>query len=467
MFENLTERLNGVFDQLRRRGKLSERDVDAAMREVRLALFEADVNYKVVKDFVARVRERSIGHEVSKAFNPGQQVIKIVNEELISTLGEPEPLNLRGQRPHVIMLAGLQGSGKTTAAGKLAKILRSQGERVLLVAADPYRPAAVQQLQTLGERLNVEVHTEAGVTPPKLAVSAVEKAKRGGFSVIIIDTAGRSQLDDALMDELQAINKKVDLAEVLLVVDAMIGQESVNIAEGFRDSVPLTGLILTKMDGDARGGAAISIRSVTGVPIKFLGTGEGLDALEVYDPTRISSRILGMGDMIGLIERAEASLDADVAQRQAERMMSGEFTLEDFAEQLGQVRKMGPIGQILEMLPGGMGKMAQAVDPHEAESQLKMTEAIISSMTVKERRNPKILNASRRRRIAAGSGTVCSGCQSFVKAVSGSPAFVQDFEEVWYAGFAKSLWINRFAANSSRFLRRTPLLFACITRYQN
>jgi signal recognition particle subunit SRP54 len=405
MFENLTERLNDVFDQLRRRGKLSERDVDAAMREVRLALLEADVNYKVVKDFVARVRERAVGHEVSKALNPGQQVIKIVNEELITTLGEPEPLNLRGQRPHVIMLAGLQGSGKTTAAGKLAKILRSQGERVLLVAADPYRPAAIQQLQTLGERLNVEVYSEAGVLPPELAKGAVEKARRGGFSVIIIDTAGRSQLDDALMDELHAINRKVDLAEVLLVVDAMIGQESVNIAQGFREAVPLTGLILTKMDGDARGGAAISIRSVTGVPIKFLGTGEGLDALEVYDPNRISSRILGMGDVIGLIERAEASLDTEVAKRQAERMMSGEFTLEDFAEQLGQVRKMGPIGQILEMLPGGMGQMAQAVDHREAETQLKMTEAIIGSMTIKERRNPKLMNASRRRRIASGSGT--------------------------------------------------------------
>jgi signal recognition particle subunit SRP54 len=379
--------------------------VDAAMREVRLALLEADVNYKVVKDFVARVRERAIGYEVSKALNPGQQVIKIVNEELIKTLGQPEPLNLRGQRPHTIMLAGLQGSGKTTAAGKLAKMLRSQGERVLLVAADPYRPAAVQQLQTLGERLNVEVFFEQGVAPPQLAAAAVDKARRGGYSVIILDTAGRSQLDDALMKELQAINKKVDLAEVLLVVDSMIGQESVNIAEGFRDAVPLTGLILTKIDGDARGGAAISIRSVTGVPIKFLGTGEGLDALEVYDPGRISSRILGMGDVLGLIERAEAALDAEVAQRQAKRMMSGEFTLEDFAEQLGQVRKLGPIGQILEMLPGGMGKMAQAVDPREAEAQLKMTEAIISSMTLQERRHPKVLNASRRRRIAAGSGT--------------------------------------------------------------
>ena len=405
MFENLTTRLNNVFDQLKRRGKLSERDVDAAMREVRMALLEADVNYKVVKDFVARVRERAVGHEVSKALNPGQQVIKIVNEELIETLGQPEPLNLRGQRPHTIMLAGLQGSGKTTAAGKLAKMLRSQGERILLVAADPYRPAAVQQLQTLGESLNVEVFSEPETAPPQLAEAAVERAKRGGYSVIILDTAGRSQLDDALMDELQAIRRKVDLAEVLLVVDSMIGQESVNIAQGFRDSVPLTGLILTKIDGDARSGAAISIRSVTGVPIKFLGTGEGLDALEVYDPSRISSRILGMGDVIGLIEKAEASLDVEVAQRQAERMMSGEFTLEDFAEQLSQVRKLGPIGQIMEMLPGGVGKMAQAVDPGEAETKLKMTEAIINSMTVRERRQPRILNASRRRRIAAGSCT--------------------------------------------------------------
>lgn len=405
MFENLTERLNGVFDQLRRRGKLSERDVDAAMREVRLALLEADVNYNVAKDFVARVRQRAVGHEVSKALNPGQQVVKIVNDELIATLGEPEPLNLRGVHPHTIMLAGLQGSGKTTAAGKMAKILRGQGERVLLVAADPYRPAAVQQLQTLGDRLNVEVYAEPDVAPPELAMNAIEKAKRGGYSVIILDTAGRSQLDDELMDELQAITQKVSLAETLLVVDAMIGQESVNIAQGFRDSVPLTGLILTKMDGDARGGAAISIRSVTGVPIKYLGTGEGLDALEAYDPKRLSSRILGMGDVIGLIERAESALDAEVAQRQAERMMAGEFTLEDFAEQLSQVRKMGPIGKILEMLPGGMGQIAKTVNPREAESQLKMTEAIISSMTIQERRNPKVLNASRRRRIAAGSGT--------------------------------------------------------------
>jgi signal recognition particle subunit SRP54 len=405
VFENLTERLNGVFKKLSRRGKLSENDVDAAMREVRLALLEADVHYSVVKDFVARIRERAVGHEVSKALNPAQQVIKIVNEELVATLGEPERLNLSGPKPRVIMLVGLQGSGKTTAAGKLARMLRSQGERVMLVAADPYRPAAVTQLETLGESLNVPVFTEPGVAPPDLAAHASTKGVIGGFTVLILDTAGRSQLDDELMDELQAISNKVEPTEVLLVVDSMIGQEAVNIASGFKDSVELSGLILTKIDGDARGGAAISIRSVTGVPIKFLGTGEGLDAIEVFDPERISSRILGMGDVLGLIERAEATFDEQTARTQAERLMSGEFSLEDFAEQLSQVRKMGPIGQLMGMLPGGMGQIANQIDPQDAEQQLKKTEAIISSMTRGERRNPKILNASRRRRIAGGSGT--------------------------------------------------------------
>ncbi|MBK5107791.1 MAG: signal recognition particle protein [Anaerolineales bacterium] len=405
MFENLTDRLNGVFKQLSRRGKLSEKDVDAAMREVRLALLEADVHYSVVKDFVSRVRERSVGQEVSKALNPAQQVIKIVNEELIATLGEPERLNLSGPKPRMIMLVGLQGSGKTTAAGKLARMLRSQGERVMLVAADPYRPAAVTQLETLGQSLNVPVFTEPGVAPPDLAAHASTKGVIGGYTVLILDTAGRSQLDDELMAELRAISSKVAPTEVLLVVDSMIGQEAVNIATGFRDSVHLTGLILTKVDGDARGGAAISIRSVTGVPIKFLGTGEGLDAIEVFDPERLSSRILGMGDMLGLIERAEATFDEQTARDQAERLMSGEFTLEDFAEQLRQVRKMGPISQLMGMLPGGMGQIANQVDPQDAEKQLKRTEAIISSMTRGERRNPKVLNASRRRRIASGSGT--------------------------------------------------------------
>jgi signal recognition particle subunit SRP54 len=405
MFENLTERLNAVFKNLRRHAKLSEADVDAAMREVRLALLEADVNYSVVKDFITRVRQRAVGAEVSKALNPAQQVIKIVNEELISTLGEPEKLNMAGPRPRIIMLVGLQGSGKTTAAGKLARLLRSQGERVMLVAADPYRPAAVRQLETLGERLNTPVFFEANVAPPDLAYRAQDKAAKGGFTILILDTAGRSQLDDALMDELGAITRKVTPAEILLVVDAMIGQEAVNIAQGFRNAVALTGLILTKMDGDARGGAAISIRSVTGVPIKYLGTGEALEALEAYDPSRLANRILGMGDMLGLIERAEATFDDETARKQAEKMMSGELTLEDFANQLRQVRKMGPIGQLLEMLPGNMGQMAKSVSPQDAEKQLKLTEAIINSMTQEERRKPDLLNASRRRRIARGSGT--------------------------------------------------------------
>ena len=415
MFENLTERLNNVFTQLRRRGKLSAADVDIAMREVRLALLEADVNYGVVKDFIARIRERSVGAEVSKALNPAQMVIKIVHEELINTLGTPERLNLTGSHPYSIVLAGLQGSGKTTMAGKLARLLRSQGERVMLVAADPYRPAAVKQLETLGEKLSIPVFFETGVKPPDLAAHALDKAQRGGDTVLILDTAGRSQLDNELMDELTAIDKKIHPVETLLVVDSMIGQEAVNIAKGFRQAIPLTGLILTKMDGDARGGAAISIRSVTGVPIKFLGTGEALDALEVYDPGRLASRILGMGDVLGLIEKAEAAFDQEQAQKDAQRLLSGEFSLEDFANQLRQVRKMGPIAQVLEMLPGGMGQLARQIDPQDAERQLKMTEAIIGSMTKEERHHPNVLNGSRRRRIASGSGTQVQDVNRLIK----------------------------------------------------
>jgi signal recognition particle subunit SRP54 len=327
------------------------------MREVRLALLEADVHYSVVKDFTARVRQRAVGIEVSKALNPAQQVIKIVNEELIATLGEPARLNLSGPKPRLIMMVGLQGSGKTTAAAKLARLLRGQGERVLLVAADPYRPAAIKQLQTLGDQVGVPVYTETDVKPPDVVAHAFSSGEKGGVTVLIVDTAGRSQLDQTLMDELHAISKRVPASEVLLVVDAMVGQEALHIAEGFRDSVSLTGLIMTKMDGDARGGAAISIRSVTGVPIKYLGVGEGVDALEAYDPGRLSSRILGMGDILGLIEKAESAYDEKVSQEQAQRMLSGKFTLEDFADQLRQIRKMGPLSQILDMLPGGMGQM--------------------------------------------------------------------------------------------------------------
>ncbi|MEJ2097574.1 MAG: signal recognition particle protein, partial [Deltaproteobacteria bacterium] len=337
---------------------------------------------------------------------PAQQVIKIVNEELITTLGEPESLNLTGPKPHMIMVVGLQGSGKTTTAGKLASQLRKQGERVMLVAADPYRPAAIQQLQTLGTNIGVEVFSKPELAPPDLAAMAFIKAQQGGYSVFILDTAGRSQLDDSLMDELKAITKNVTPNEVLLVVDSMIGQEAVNIAQGFRKTVPVTGLVLSKMDGDARGGAAISIRSVTGVPIKYLGVSENMDGLEKFDPNRLSSRILGMGDMIGLIEKAEEEMDAQEAAKSAQKMLSGEFTLEDFRDQLRQVRKMGPIGQLMGMLPGNMaGGMMAKVDPNEAEQGFVRIEAIINSMTPNERRKPKILNASRKRRIAAGSGT--------------------------------------------------------------
>jgi len=415
MFENLTSRLNEVFQQLRRRGKLTAEDVDTMMREVRLALLEADVNYGVVKDFTARVRERSVGAEVSKALNPAQQVIKIVNEELITTLGEAEKLNLSGVKPYAIMLVGLQGAGKTTAAAKLARKLRSEGERVLLVAGDPYRPAAVKQLQTLGEKIGVDVIADEKLKPPELAARAFDKAQKGGYSVVIIDTAGRSQLDQALMDELQSIAKKVKLTETLLVVDAMIGQEALHIAEGFRDNVKITGLIFTKMEGDARGGAAISVRSVTGVPIKYLGVGESMDALEAYDPSRLASRILGMGDMIGLIEKAEAAFDQKMEKDQTERMLKGQFNLEDFMDQLKQLRKMGPLSQVMDMLPGGMGQMARNVDPADTEKQMKRTEAIISSMTIKERRNPDILNASRRRRIASGAGMEVQDVNRLIK----------------------------------------------------
>ncbi len=428
MFENLTQRLNQVFDQLRRRGKLSEADVDAAMREVRLALLEADVHFSVVKTLIARIRERAVGAEVSKALNPGQQVIKIVNDELIATLGDAAPLNLTGPRPRVIMLMGLQGSGKTTTAGKLARLLRSKGERVMLVAADPYRPAAAEQLQQLGQRLEVPVEFDPSLKPPQLVRQAYEKAEKGGFGVVILDTAGRSQLDTELMAELKAIAANVPPVESLLVVDSMIGQEALNVAQAFRDNVSITGLIMTKMDGDLRGGAAISIRSVTGVPIKFIGTGEKLDALEAYDPGRLASRILGMGDMLGLIEKAEAAFEAEGAQKQAERMMKGQFTMEDWLEQMKQVKKMGSMSQIMDMLPGQLGQAARQADPKEMERGMKQSEAIIFSMTLHERRNPDVLNASRRRRIAAGAGVQVQDVNKLVKQFREAQKLIKSFQ---------------------------------------
>ncbi len=412
MFNSLTEKLQNVFDKLSRRGKLAEADVDAGLREVRLALLEADVHFSVVKSFLDRVRVRAVGAEVSKALNPAQQVIKIVHEELIATLGEPGKLNLRGPQPRVILFLGLQGSGKTTVAAKLAAKLRAQGERVMLIAADTYRPAAIQQLQTLGQQIDVPVFT-AEARPVELCAEGVRVAERQGKTVVIVDTAGRLQSDSMMMSEMLAIREKVNPVETLLVADAMTGQESVRVAEAFHKQIGLTGLILTKMDGDARGGAAISMRSVTGVPIKFLGVGEKTDALEVFDPGRVASRILGMGDVLGLIERAE-TMDKEKAQRAAERLVSGEFTLEDFMTQLREVRKMGPVGQLLGMIPGLSGPKNQ-IDEQAAEQQIKRIEAIINSMTPKERRRPDILNASRKRRIAAGSGTQVYDINQLIK----------------------------------------------------
>ena len=415
MFDQLTKRLDEIFYSLRRRGKLSENDVDTAMREIRLALLDADVQYGVVRDFIARVKDRAIGQEVSKALNPGQQVVKIVHEELIQTLGEPIPLKTAENQPLVIMLVGLQGSGKTTAAGKIGRLLKKQGEQVLLIAADPYRPAAVDQLKSLGDQLSIPVFSDQTLTPPQLAEAALRQAQLSGKTALILDTAGRSQINEDLMDELQAVQKACNPDEILLVVDAMIGQEAVNVAEGFINAAPITGLVMSKMDGDARGGAAISIRSVTGVPIKFLGTGEGLEALEGFDPSRLASRILGMGDVIGLIERAEETIDEETALLQTERLFSGEFTLEDFSKQLSQVMKMGPIGKLMGMMPGEFGKMSQSIDPQEADKRMRRTQAIIQSMTAAERQNPKILNANRRKRIAAGSGTQVYDVNQLVK----------------------------------------------------
>ncbi len=405
MFESLGDRLQNVFDQLTRRGKLNEADVDTAMREVRLALLEADVNFKVVKNFVQRVRERAVGQEVMKSLTPGQQVVKIVHEELINTLGEPGRLNLGAQSPAVIMLVGLQGAGKTTMAAKLALHLRKKGSRPLLVAADVYRPAAIDQLQTLGKQLQIPVYAEGiHAKPPDLVVKGVKEAVSNGYTVVIIDTAGRLNIDEMMMDEIKAIKARVSPIETLLVADAMTGQEAVRVATDFNNAVKLTGLIMTKIDGDARGGAAISMREVTNVPIKYLGVGEKLDALEVFHPDRLAGRILGMGDVLTLIEKAQSEMDQVEAQRAGERLMSGKFDLEDFLKQMQQMKRLGPVSKLMEMIPG-MNQAMAGVDMSNAEQELKRIEAIIYSMTPDERRDPAILKASRKRRVAAGSGT--------------------------------------------------------------
>ncbi|GIK29358.1 MAG: signal recognition particle protein [Chloroflexi bacterium] len=408
MFEGLSKRLQETFDRLGKGGRITENDLNTVMRDVRMALLEADVALPVVKDFVGRVREAAAGAEVHKALRPAQQVVKIVHDELTTTLGEPGRLNFfSGAKPHVIMLVGLQGSGKTTTAAKLSVHLRREGRQPFLVACDTYRPAAVDQLVTLGKQIGVPVYEEGtSAKPIDIAVRGLAAAKAANAAVCIIDTAGRLQIDDTLMAELEEIKRRTHPVEVLLVADAMTGQEAVNIAQGFNQRVGLTGLILTKIDGDARGGAAISMRAVTSVPIKFLGTGEKIDGFEVFHPDRLVDRILGMGDVMTLIEKAEAEFDEDEAEKLAKKMLQNQFTLQDFLEQLQRIKRMGPIAQVLGMIPGlSKLQIAGQLDQQDLDKRLKRVEAIINSMTAKERANPKVLNASRRKRIAAGSGT--------------------------------------------------------------
>jgi signal recognition particle subunit SRP54 len=407
MFEALADRLTDIFDGLRNKGALTERDVDQAMRGIRLSLLEADVNFKVVKEFVARVKERSIGADVLQSLTAPQQVVKIVHEELLNILGEPARLDLSNTPPSIILLAGLQGSGKTTTAAKLALLLRKQHQHPLMAALDVYRPAAIDQLISLGKQLNIPVYSEgAKADPVKIAANAVQYARQHANTVVILDTAGRLHIDDEMMRELRAIEQRVKPHEVLLVADAMTGQDAVQAAEAFHQTVKLTGLILTKMDGDARGGAALSIRHVTGIPIKFMAVGEKPDALEQFHPDRLAQRILGMGDVLSLIEKAEQSYTEEEAKILEKKMRTATFDLEDFLQQLKQVQKMGSISSLIELIPGMRTQLKKAGGlPNIDEREFKRVEAIITSMTFKERHAPGIIDGSRRRRIAKGSGT--------------------------------------------------------------
>jgi len=407
MFESLSDRLNETFGRLNRKGRLTEQDVDEAMREVRRALLEADVNFKVVKDFVAAVRERAVGQDVLRSLTPAQTAIGIVNEELVRVLGtDREPLRLPERPPQILMMVGLQGSGKTTHSGKLAVQLRKEGRNPLMVAADLQRPAAVNQLQALGKQVNIPVYAEGttGTSPVAVATNAVKHAIERGYNPVIIDTAGRLQIDEPLMQELVTIRDRVGPTEILLVADAMTGQEAVGVAQTFHDRLGVTGLILTKMDGDARGGAALSIRAVTGVPIKFIGTGEKLDALEPFYPERLAGRILGMGDVLSLVERAQELTDDKDAERLQNRMIKGQFDLEDFLDQLQKIKQMGPLTQLLDMIPGLGGQLRQA-KAQISDDDYKRIEAIILSMTPQERRRPEMIRGRRLNRIARGSGT--------------------------------------------------------------
>jgi len=451
VFEGLANRLQSVFSKLKGKGKVTEDDVNEAMREVRLALLEADVNFKVVKDFIAKVKERAVGQEVMKSFTPAMVVIDIVNKELTELMGGTQSKLAKAQRPPtVIMMVGLQGAGKTTTSGKLARLLQKQNHRPLLVAADVYRPAAIRQLQILGEQIKVPVFSLGeNANPVDIAEAGLAHAKENGNDYVIIDTAGRLHIDEQLMDELKNIRERVNPTEILLVVDAMTGQDAVNVAQSFHSQMGLTGVVLTKLDGDTRGGAALSVKAVTGCPIKFAAMGEKIDALEPFHPERMASRILGMGDMLTLIEKAQANIDAEKAAELERKMRNAEFTFEDFLEQMEQVRKMGPLDQILEMLPG-MNQLKGMKNFKVDEKQMARVEAIVKSMTKEEKRKPEILNASRRKRIAAGSGTSIQDVNRLIKQFEDMRKMMKQFSTMMGGKGAKG-WKGKAGRGGFRF----------------
>ncbi|MGB4701813.1 MAG: signal recognition particle protein [Syntrophomonadaceae bacterium] len=429
-FEGLTDRLQDIFRKLRGKGKITEEDVKVAMREIRLALLEADVNFKVVKDFVNRVRDRAVGQEVLSSLTPGQQIVKIVHDEMTALMGGSESkLNLSSKPPTVIMVVGLQGSGKTTTVAKLAKTLIKQGRRPLLVACDIYRPAAIKQLQVLGEQTGAPVFSMGQNNPVDIARASLEHARSNNRDIVILDTAGRLHINEELMEELANIKKQVDPDEILLVVDAMTGQDAVTVAESFHAQLGLTGVILTKLDGDTRGGAALSVKAVTGCPIKFVGTGEKLDALEPFYPDRMASRILGMGDILSLVEKAQATFDQEKAREMERKIRKQEFTLEDFLQQMQQMRSMGPLEDLLGMIPG-LGKQMRELKGQVDEKELAQVEAIILSMTPAERRDPSIINGSRKKRIARGSGTRVQDVNRLLKQFEESRKLMKQFADL-------------------------------------
>ncbi len=430
-FEGLSEKLQNVFSGLKGKGSLTEADIDTAMREVKLALLEADVNFKVVKEFVATVKEKSLGAEVMKSLTPSQQVIKIVNQELTDLMGgASSKLTYSPSGFTTIMMVGLQGTGKTTTTGKLAAWLKQNGKKPMLCACDIYRPAAIDQLEVVGKSVNASVFTmRESKDPVKIARAAKREAEIKGYDVLIVDTAGRLQIDDALMDELANIKREIKPHEILLVVDALTGQDAVNAAVGFNEKLGIDGIVMTKMDGDSRGGAALSAKKVTGKPIKFIGTGEKTDALEPFYPDRMAGRILGMGDMLSLIEKAEEAYDEKQAEKLEKKLRKNQFTLEDFLEQMGQIKKMGGLGKLVGMLPGVNSNAMKDVDIEKGEREFLQMEAIIQSMTKEERNDPRILNASRRKRIAAGSGQPVSRINNLIKKYDSTKKMMKQFSK--------------------------------------